>query len=74
MRLHELKLPIGKSLTINIVGLDYKKHQFEAQLVGYQKNESVIVALMSKPGQVLLHAGQQASISTALADGSVSFQ
>ena len=74
MLLHELKLPIGKHLTINLIGLDYKKHQFEAQLVGYQKNESVIVALLSKPGQVLLHAGQKAVLVVKLADGAVSFE
>ncbi len=73
MRLHELGLAIGKHLSIHLIGLDYKKHQFDAELIGYQKNESVMVALLSKPGQVLLHPGQKMSVSAKLPEGSVSF-
>jgi c-di-GMP-binding flagellar brake protein YcgR len=74
MRLHELNLPIGKMLSINIVGQDYKKHQFDAQLMGYQKNQSVALTLLSKPGQVLLHTGQKLTVSAALPDGTVEFE
>jgi len=74
MRLHELKIPIGKKLTIDLVGQDYKSHRFDVQLVGYQKGESVVVALLSKPGQVLLHAGVKAKLAGNLATGSFSFE
>lgn len=74
MRLHQLDIAIGKKLTINIVGQDYKSHQFAAQLMGYQKGESVLVALPSKPGQVLLHAGLKATLKGELADGQFSFE
>lgn len=74
MRLYELDLAIGQKVTLKIIGLDYKAHAFDAQLIGYQKNESVALTLLSKPGQVLLHKGQKASIEGELANGYFSFE
>ncbi|MEE8060030.1 MAG: PilZ domain-containing protein [Pseudomonadales bacterium] len=59
---------------MNIVGQDYKKYQFDAQLLGYQKGECVLVTLMSKPGQILLHSGLKATLDGVLADGRFSFE
>lgn len=73
MRLYELDLAIGQKVTLKIVGLDYKAHAFDAQLIGYQKNESVALTLLSKPGQVLLHKGLKASVEGELGDGYFSF-
>lgn len=74
MRLYELDLSIGHKLTLKIVGLDYKAHSFDVELVGYQKGESVALTLLSKPGQVLLHKGLKATVSGELIDGRFSFE
>lgn len=74
MRLYELALPIGHRLTLKIVGLDYKAHAFQAELLGYQNNESVVLTLLSKPGQVLLHKGLKASVEGELVDGRFRFE
>ena len=74
MRLHELELGIGQKLSLKIVGLDYKAHVFETQLLGYQKGDSVLLTLISKPGQVLLHKGLKAVVEGDLSDGFFSFE
>ncbi len=74
MRLHQLDIPIGQELKLNIIGLDYKNHTFSVELVGYHKGKSVVLALLSKPGQVLLHKGLKASVMGELPDGSFSFE
>jgi c-di-GMP-binding flagellar brake protein YcgR len=74
MRLHELEPPIGKKVVLKVVGLDYKSHSFDAQLIGYQKGESVLLALLSKPGQVLLHKGLKATVEGELDEGRFSFE
>lgn len=74
MRLHELNLAIGKKVSLKVVGLDYKNHSFQAQLLGYQKGESVLLTLLSKPGQVLLHKGLKATVEGAVNDGYFSFE
>lgn len=74
MRLYELDLAIGQKLTLRIVGLDYKAHNFDVELMGYQKGESVALTLMSKPGQVLLHKGLKATVEGELVDGRFSFE
>ena len=73
MRFEELSLPIGKTFTLSLVGLDYKNHQFEAQLVGYQKGKNLVLSVPSKPGQILLQAGTSVSVSTKAAEGSIEF-
>jgi hypothetical protein len=73
MRFEELSLPIGKTFTLSLVGLDYKTHQFEAQLLGYQKGKNLLLSIPSKPGQILLQAGTSVSVSTRVAQGSVKF-
>ncbi len=73
MRFEELSLPIGKTFTLALVGLDYKNHQFEAQLVGYQKGKNLVLSIPSKPGQILLQAGTAVSVSTRVAEGLVEF-
>lgn len=74
MRLYELDLDIGQKLTLKVVGLDYKAHHFDVELIGYQKGESVALTLLSKPGQVLLHKGLKASVEGELIDGRFSFE
>ena len=74
MRLHEINLSIGQKVTLKVVGLDYKVHSFAAQLIGYQKGESVLLTLLSKPGQVLMHKGLKASVEGELVDGYFSFE
>lgn len=73
MRLHELDLPIGHKVSLKVVGLDYKAHAFEAELLGFQKGESVALTLISKPGQVLLHKGLKATVEMQLDTGYLSF-
>lgn len=73
MRLHELDLPIGHKVSLKLVGLDYKAHAFEAELMGFQKGESVALTLISKPGQVLLHKGLKATVEMQLDTGYLSF-
>lgn len=74
MRLKELQLPIGKKMNLRMVGLDYKKHQLEAQLLGYYEGKSLLVAILSKPGQILLQPGQAVSLDTSLPNGRVQFE
>ena len=74
MRLHELDLPIGHKVSLKLVGLDYKAHVFEAELMGFQKGESVALTLISKPGQVLLHKGLKATVEMQLDTGYLSFE
>lgn len=74
MRLNELSLPVGKKLSLKVVGLDYKKHQIEAQLMGYVEGKNLLVMLLSKPGQILLQPGQAVSLEAQLPDGSVQFE
>jgi c-di-GMP-binding flagellar brake protein YcgR len=74
MRLNELSLPMGKSLSLKVVGLDYKKHQVDAQLMGYVEGKSLLVMLLSKPGQILLQPGQAMSIEAQLPEGRVQFE
>lgn len=73
MRFEELSLPIGKTFTLSLVGLDYKTHRFKAQLMGYQKGKSLVLSIPSKPGQILLQGGTAVSVSTRVAQGSVAF-
>ena len=54
MRFNELSLPIGKTMSLRMVGLDYKMHHLNVQLIGYVEGENLIVSIVSKPGQILL--------------------
>ena len=74
MRFKELSLPVGKKMTMHVVGLDYKRHQMDAQLVGYYEGKNLVVALLSKPGQILLQQGQAVSLAAQLPEGSVQFE
>ena len=74
MRFNELSLPVGKKMTMHVVGLDYKKHQLDAQLVGYYEGKNLVVALLSKPGQILLQQGQAVSLVAQMPEGSVQFE
>ncbi|MBL4826802.1 MAG: PilZ domain-containing protein [Spongiibacteraceae bacterium] len=73
MRLHEFTIPIGKALSLSLVGLDYKSHEFKGQLLGFQEGQNVLISLDTKPGQVLLHSGLKAKVNIRLADGLLSF-
>ena len=68
MRFEELKLAIGTHFNLTIIGQDYKRHHCRASLIGYQKSKRLIVELINKPPQVLLHEGLniEASISNAV--------
>jgi hypothetical protein len=68
MRFEELKLSIGTTFDLTIIGQDYKRHSCKASLMGYQKNRRVWVELINKPPQVLLHQGLkiEGRISNAL--------
>lgn len=57
MRFEELALAVGSRLHITIIGQDYKRHQFSASLMGYQKSKRLMIELIDKPPQVLLHEG-----------------
>ena len=74
MRFDELSLPVGKTLTIKLVGLDYKSHSFEGQLVGYRRGKNIIVAIPAKPGQILLQTGSTVSVSAILPEGTIGFE
>lgn len=74
MRINEFNIPIGKPLTMTLIGLDYKSHQFEGRLLGYHTGHSVLIALDSKPGQVLLHSGLSVTVTIHLAEGILSFE
>ncbi len=74
MRFKELELPIGKKMNLRMVGLDYKKHQLDTQLLGYYDGKSLLVAVLSKPGQILLQPGQGVSLDMALPTGQVQFE
>jgi PilZ domain/Flagellar protein YcgR len=73
MRLNELNIPIGKALTMTLIGLDYKSHEFKGQLMGYHSGQSVLISLDAKPGQVLLHSGLKVCVNIRLPDGLLSF-
>ena len=73
MRLTDYPIPIGKTLHLSLIGLDYKAHEFEGQLMGYQSGHNVLVALEAKPGQVLLHSGLNVRATVHLGDGILSF-
>ncbi|MGK0441391.1 MAG: c-di-GMP-binding flagellar brake protein YcgR [Pseudohongiellaceae bacterium] len=68
MRFEELKLSIGTTFDLTIIGQDYKRHSCKASLMGYQKNCHVWIELINKPPQVLLHQGLkiEGTISNAL--------
>lgn len=74
MRFEELDLPIGKSFTMKLVGLDYKSHEFEGQLIGHQKGKNIAITIPAKPGQVLLQAGATVSVSATSPEGSLWFE
>ncbi len=74
MRFEELKLPVGKRFKLTLVGLDYKRHECEAQLVGYGEQKVVFAGLPNKPAQVLLHEGLKAEARIPLMDGVASFE
>ncbi len=74
MKLHELDLPIGKSLALKMVGLDYKTYQIDVELVGYVKGKSLMVSVPNKPGQVLFQAGSTVQVSAQLSEGSMWFE
>ena len=57
MRFDELKLAVGTTFNLIIIGQDYKRHSCIASLVGYQKNRRLWIELINKPPQVLLHQG-----------------
>jgi len=73
MRLTDFILPVAKPLELSLVGLDYKTHEFAGKLLGYQKGKNVLVALDTKPGQVLLHAGLSVKVTIRLATGVLRF-
>ena len=73
MRFEELSIPIGKQFTLSLVGLDYKNHQFEAQLMGFQKGKNLVLSIPSKPGQILLQAGSAVSVAARMPEGSIEF-
>ena len=68
MRFDELKLAVGTTFNLIIIGQDYKRHSCIASLVGYQKNRRLWIELINKPPQVLLHQGLKVEgrISNAL--------
>ncbi len=74
MRFKELSLPAGKKMTMYVVGLDYKKHQLDAQMIGYYEGKNLMLALLSKPGQILLQQGQAVSLVAQMPEGSVQFE
>ena len=74
MNLDDLSLPIGKALKVSIKGQDYKTHTFDAQLIGYQTNQMVMLSMPIKPGQVLLHIGLRVSVEISLPEGRASFE
>lgn len=74
MRIHELDLPIGKSFSLKMKGLDYKEHQFDARLIGFEQGQSVMVAIPAKPGQILLQTGMDVTIEARLPEGYVRFE
>ena len=68
MRFEELKLIIGTYFNLIIIGQDYKRHACQASLIGYQQRRRLLIELINKPPQVLLHEGLkiEASINNAL--------
>ncbi|MGK0500521.1 MAG: hypothetical protein ACJAYG_002172 [Oceanicoccus sp.] len=69
MRFNELSINIGKKITLRTIGLDYKKHKFDARIIGYIEGKSLMLSLASKPGQVLLQTGQSLSLELQLPIG-----
>ena len=74
MRFEELDLPVGKTLRVTIVGLDYKRHKSNAELVGYKRGKSIIVYLQEKPPQVLLRDTLPVQVEMELPTGTASFE
>ncbi len=74
MRLHELDLAIGHKVALKIIGQDYRAHTFDAQMLGYQKGESVVLVPLAKPGQVLLRRGLEVTVEGTLPDSRFSFE
>ena len=68
MRFEELKLAIATQFELTIIGQDYKRHNCQAKLIGYQKPMRLMVELNNKPPQVLLHQGLkiEGEVNTAL--------
>jgi hypothetical protein len=74
MKLHEIDLPIGKTLALKMVGLDYKSYQIDVEFIGYAKGKSLMVSVANKPGQVLFQAGATAQLAAQLPEGTVWFE
>ena len=74
MRFDEVSLPVGKTFTMKLVGLDYKSHSFEGQLLGYRRGKNIVISVPAKPGQVLLQAGSTVSVSATLPEGTIWFE
>lgn len=73
MRLQDLSLAIGSQFQITIIGQDYKRHDCQAQLLGYHPaGRRLFVALINKSPQILLHAGLEVEgrLQTVLGCGS----
>lgn len=73
MRFNELSLPIGKTMSLRMVGLDYKKHHFNVQLIGFVEGKNLIVSVVSKPGQILLQTGTMVSFVVETPTGVAKF-
>ena len=74
MRFKELNVTVGKKMTMRMVGLDYKKHKIDVQLLGFNEGKNLLVTVLSKPGQVLLQTAQAVSLEADLTTGRVQFE
>tara|TARA_R110000868_G_scaffold408964_2_gene693502 strand:- start:91573 stop:92280 length:708 start_codon:yes stop_codon:yes gene_type:complete len=74
MQFEELKLPIASLFDVILIGQDYKRHQCRAKLIGYQKPQRLILELVNKPPQVLLHQGLKIEAAISLALGYAYFE
>jgi c-di-GMP-binding flagellar brake protein YcgR len=73
MQFTDLRIPIATRMQLVIAGPDYKPHAFQAQLLGFRAEVSVLAFLAKKP-LLPLHANSNVTVRVGLQSAIVRFE
>ena len=74
MDFSDLKVSTGARVQLTLSGQNYKSYRCEAVLVGFRDHKSIMISILNKPPQVLLHEGLDADVTIVMPLGIVRLQ